>query len=31
VEIDGHSNATLTGPAILVRDVDVKDVDVARN
>jgi diaminopimelate epimerase len=23
VSIDGHSNATLTGPAVLVRDVDI--------
>ena len=23
VSIDGHSNATLTGPAVLIRDVDV--------
>jgi diaminopimelate epimerase len=23
VSIDGHSNATLTGPAVLIRDVDI--------
>jgi diaminopimelate epimerase len=23
VSIDGHSNATLTGPALLIRDVDI--------
>jgi diaminopimelate epimerase len=23
VTIDGHSNATLTGPALLIRDVDI--------
>jgi len=31
VEIDGHNNATLTGPAVLIKDVEVKDVDVVRN
>ena len=31
VEIDGHGNATLSGPAVLIKDVEVKDVDVVRN
>lgn len=25
VDIDGHSNATLTGPAVLIRDVDIAE------
>jgi diaminopimelate epimerase len=31
VEIDGHNIATLTGPAVLIKDIEVEDVDVVRN